>query len=132
MWLTNRIRQWKADIKRNCDKAEILGLTYKYRTVELLGEEKVTANIKAANINDSLVLLVRMPDWRKYLGVRREWEVDSSGCEFPIDTYYKDKNTAHDIPQQLIEEMFDELIEHKDEIKEYLEYKLKAEYFKDV
>ena len=85
-----------------------------------------------AKRNNEPVLFVRMPDWRKYLGVKRDWEVDSSGCEFPIDTYYKGNNITHDIPRDLIEEMYDELIRHKDEIKEYLEYKLKAEYFKDV
>ena len=135
----NIFKKWKEKYKRHCDKYAILDYTYDYRNVSIKTPHILAGTIYI--IKDSsfgLIFFVKKNNWKKYIGVNRDWLSDLQGNDFPKDNLYKTDNLSKgivscyesSIPKELIEEMFDELIKYKDDIKESLEIEIKEEFYK--
>lgn len=135
----NIFKKWKENIKRNWDKNGVLYYSYKYRNVYIKTPLILAGTIYI--IKDSsygLIFFVKKDNWKKYIGINRTYLSDSQGNDFPSDSLYKTDNLSKgivscyesSIPKELIEEMFDELIKYKDDIKESLEIAIKEEFYK--
>lgn len=115
-------RQWK----RWLNIEDVLKLTHTYRKIEIK-EPIVIDDIYIINYCYSLVFFVKKDNWKKYIGVR----LNEDACY----NLYKSsdlKNIEYccksDIPKNLINEMYDELIKHLDDLKNILENKKKEEF----
>ena len=135
----NIFKKWKENIKRDLDKNGVLYYSYKYRNVYIKTPLILAGTIYI--IKDSsygLIFFVKKDNWKKYIGVNRTYLSDSQGNDFPKDSLYKTDNLSKgivscyesSIPKELIEEMFDELIKYKDDIKESLEIAIEEEFYK--
>ena len=135
----NIFKKWKENIKRDWDKNGVLYYSYKYRNVYIKTPLIIAGTIYL--IKDSsygLIFFVKKDNWKKYIGVNRDYLSDSQGNDFPKDSLYKTDNLSKgivscyesSIPKELIEEMFDELIKYEDDIKESLEIAIKEEFYK--
>lgn len=135
----NIFKKWKENIKRDWNKNEVLYHSYKYRNVYIKTLLILAGTIYI--IKDSsygLIFFVKKDNWKKYIGVNRTYLSDSQGNDFPSDSLYKTDNLSKgivscyksSIPKELIEEMYDELIKYKDDIKESLEIEIKEEFYK--
>ena len=135
----NIFKKWKENIKREWDKNGVLYYSYKYRNVYIKTPLILAGTIYI--IKDSsygLIFFVKKDNWKKYIGVNRDYISDSLGNDFPKDSLYKTDNLSKgivscyesSIPKELIEEMFDELIKYEDDIKESLEIAIKEEFYK--
>ena len=87
----------------------------------------IQANDTDCNI---ITLQVKKSNWKKYISIKRDFH---GGINY--DTYYKSNDlrdiiNCKDIPSEMIEEMYEELIMHRDEIKNILENKKKEEFYK--
>ena len=125
--------------KKNWNKYDVLYYSYKYRNVYIKTPLILAGTIYI--IKDSsygLIFFVKKDNWKKYIGVNRTYLSDSQGNDFPSDSLYKTDNLSKgivscyesSIPKELIDEMFDELIKYKDDIKESLELAFKEEFYK--
>lgn len=130
----NIFKKWKENIKRYWNKDEVLYYSYKYRNVYIKTPLILAGTIYI--IKDSsygLIFFVKKDNWKKYIGINRTYLSDS-----PKDSLYKTDNLSKGIvscyesliPKELIEEMFDELIKYKDDIKESLGIAIKEEFYK--
>ena len=115
---------------------DILNLTYNYKRIEIK-EPIIVDNIYIVKHNDDLMFFIKKDNWKKYIGVNRDWLEDSQGNDFPHDHLYKTSDLKNitscyksDIPKEIIEEMHDELIKYKDDLKNILEDKKKEEFYK--
>ena len=135
----NIFKKWKENIKRDWDKNGVLYYSYKYRNVYIKTPLILAGTIYI--IKDSsygLMFFVKKDNWKKYIGVNRDYLSNSLGNDFPKDSLYKTDNLSKEIvscyessiPKELIDEMFDELIKYKDDIKESLEIAIKEEFYK--
>ena len=135
----NIFKKWKENIKRDWDKNKVLYYSYKYRNVYIKTPLILAGTIYI--IKDSsygLIFFVKKDNWKKYIGINRDYLSDSQGNDFPKDGLYKTDNLSKgiascyesSIPKELIDEMFDELIKYKDDIKESLEIAIKEEFYK--
>lgn len=135
----NIFKKWKENIKRDWNKNEVLYHSYKYRNVYIKTPLILAGTIYI--IKDSsygLIFFVKKDNWKKYIGVNRTYLSDSQGNDFSRDSLYKTDNLnkgivscyESSIPKELIDEMFDELIKYKDDIKESLEIAIKEEFYK--
>ena len=135
----NIFKKWKENIKRDWDKNGVLYYSYKYRNVYIKTPLILAETIYI--IKDSsygLIFFVKKDNWKKYIGVNRNYISDSQGNDFPKDSLYKTDNLSKgivscyesSIPKELIDEMFDELIKYKDDIRESLEIAIKEEFYK--
>ena len=135
----NIFKKWKENIKRNWNKNDVLYYSYKYKNVYIKTPLILAGTIYI--IKDSsygLIFFVKKDSWKKYIGVNRTYLSDFLGNDFSSDSLYKsdDLNKGivscyeSSIPKELIEEMFDELIKYKDDIKESLEIAIKEEFHK--
>ena len=135
----NIFKKWKENIKRYWNKNEVLYYSYKYRNVYIKTPLILAETIYI--IKDSsygLIFFVKKDNWKKYIGVNRNYISDSQGNDFPKDSLYKTDNLSKgivscyesSIPKELIDEMFDELIKYKDDIRESLEIAIKEEFYK--
>lgn len=115
-------RQWK----RWLNIKDILKLTRTYRKIEIK-EPIVIDDIYIINYCYSLVFFVKKYNWKKYIGV-----------SLNEDSYYNLYKTSDlknieyccksDIPENLIHEMYDELIKHMNDLKNIFENKKKEEF----
>lgn len=132
-------KEFKEKYKRHCDKYTVLDYTYDYKNVVIRTPHILAGTIYI--IKDSsygLIFFVKKDNWKKYIGVNRTYLSDSQGDNFSSDNLYKaddlNKGISYcyesSIPKELIEEMFDELIKYKDDIKESLEIEIKEEFYK--
>ena len=117
------------NVKRDWDIGEICYYTKIYREIEIKEPIKIKDNIYAVKYSNDLLFFVKESNWKKYIGVKRVFLESSS-----YDAYYKSNDLKHiinckDIPSEMIEEMYDELIMHRDEIKNILENKKKEEFY---
>ena len=114
----------------------VLNLTFNYKRIEI--KEPITINdIYIVKHNDDLIFFVKKDNWKKYIGVNRDWLVDSQGNNFSNNHLYKTSDLKNikschesDIPKEIIEEMYDKLIEHIDDLKNILESTKKEEFYK--
>lgn len=115
-------RQWK----RWLNIKDILKLTRTYRKIEIK-EPIVIDDIYIINYCYSLVFFAKKDNWKKYIGV-----------SLNEDSYYNLYKTSDlknieyccksDIPENLIHEMYDELIKHMNDLKNIFENKKKEEF----
>lgn len=135
----NIFKKWKENIKRDYDKNGVLYYSYKYRNVFIKTPLILAGTIYI--IKDSsygLIFFVKKDNWKKYIGINRDYLDDSQDNDFPSDSLYKTDDLSKgivscyesSIPKELIEETFDELIKYKDDIKESLEIAIKEEFYK--
>ena len=132
-------RKWKElkeKWKRHSDVYDILNLTYDYKRIEI-NNPIIIDDIYIVKYNDSLIFFVKKDNWKKYIGVNRDWLEDSQGNDFSHDHLYKTSNLKNitscyesDIPKEMIEEMENELMKNKDNLKNILENKKKEEFYK--
>ena len=114
---------------------DVLNLTYNYKRIEIK-EPIIIDDIYIAKHNDDLIFFVKKDNWKKYIGANRDWLEDSQGNDFSHDHLYKTSDLKNitscyksDIPKEIIEEMHDELIKHKDDLKNILENIKKEEFY---
>lgn len=112
-----------------------MNLTYNYKRIEIK-EPIIIDDIYIVKHNDDLIFFVKTNNWKKYIGVNRDWLSDLQGNDFPHDHLYKTSDLKNiiscyksDIPKEIIEEMHDELIKHKDDLKNIIEDKKKEEFY---
>lgn len=135
----NIFKKWKECKERLVKHSKIYGilnLTYDYKNIEL-GSPIQVNNIYILKKKNDLMLFVKKDNWKKYIGVNRDWLTDSYGNDFSNDHLYKSTDLKKikrcyesDVPKELIEETFDELIKYKDDLKSILEDKKKEEFYK--
>lgn len=118
------------NVKRDWDIGEICYYAKIYREIEIKEPIKIKDNIYAVKYCDDLLFFVKESNWKKYIGVKRVFLESSS-----YDVYYKSNDLKHiinckNIPSEMIEIMYNELIMHKDELKNILEDKKKEEFYK--
>lgn len=136
--IMNFFKKWK-ELKEkwirwsNID--DVLNLTYNYKRIEIK-EPIIIDDIYIAKHNDDLIFFVKKDNWKKYIGANRDWLEDSQGNDFSHDHLYKTSDLKNitscyksDIPKEIIEEMHDELIKHKDDLKNILENIKKEEFY---
>ncbi len=131
-------RKWKEYKERLIKRSkiyDILNLTYDYKNIEL-GSPIQVNNIYILKKKNDLMFFVKKDNWKKYIGMNRDWLTDSWGNDFSNDHLYKSTDLKKikrcyesDVPKELIEEMFDELIKYKDDLKNILEDKKKEEFY---
>lgn len=117
------------NVKRDWDIGEICYYAKIYREIEIKEPIKIKDNIYAVKYCNDLLFFVKESNWKKYIGVKRVFLESSS-----YDVYYKSNDLKHiinckNIPSEMIEIMYDELIIHKDELKNILEDKKKEEFY---
>lgn len=134
----NLFRKWKEHKEqwiRYCKIYDVLNLTDDYKNVEF--DDIIYENIYIVKRNDDLIFFVKKDNWKKYIGMNRNWLTDSQGGNFSHDHLYKSVDLKKiincyesDIPKELLNEVFDELIKYKNELKNILENKKKEEFYK--
>lgn len=134
----NLFRKWKEHKEqyiRYCKIYDVLNLTDDYKNVEF--DDIIYENIYIVKRNDDLIFFVKKDNWKKYIGMNRNWLTDSQGGNFNHDHLYKSVDLKKiincyesDIPKELLNEVFDELIKYKNELKNILENKKKEEFYK--
>lgn len=114
-------RQWK----RWLNIKDVLKLTHTYRKIEIK-EPIVIDDIYIINYCCSLVFFVKKDNWKKYIGVRLNEDACYNLYADSCYNLYKSsdlKNIEYccksDIPKNLINEMYVELIKHLDDLKKY-------------
>lgn len=132
-------RKWKEYKERLVKRSkiyDILNLTYDYKNIELSSPIQVN-NIYILKEKNDLIFFVKKDNWKKYIGMNRDWLTDSQGGSFSHDYLYKSVDLKEikscyesDIPKELLNEVFDELIKYKNELKNILENKKKEEFYK--
>lgn len=124
--------------KYNRNQEEVLDLTYRYRNIELKSFHILAGTIYIFKDNkDRLMFFVKKPGWKKCLGVRRDY-VEGLTCPVSKTYFYKSDCKFKDIesvdtdivPEELIKQMFDELIKYKDDIHESLDIAIRDEFYK--
>ena len=118
------------NIKRDWDISEICYYAEIYCEIEIKEPIKIKDNIYAVKYSNDLLFFVKESNWKKYIGVKRVFLESSS-----YDVYYESEDLKHiinckNIPSEMIEIMYNELIIHKDELKNILEDKKKEEFYK--
>lgn len=115
---------------------DVLNLTYDYKRTEI-EELIIIDDIYIVKNKDDLIFFVKKFNWKKYIGINRDWLEDSQGNDFSQDHLYKTSDLENikscyksDVPKEMIEEMYDKLIEHVDDLKNILENKKKEEFYK--
>lgn len=128
----NIFKKWKT----YSDVYDILNLTYDYKRIEI-NSPIIIDDIYIVKHNDDLIFFVKKDNWKKYIGINRDWLSDSQGNDFSHDHLYKTSDLKNiifcyksDVPKEMIEEMYDELIKHKDDLKNILEGIKKEEFYK--
>ena len=125
----NSFKKLIKNVKRDWDIGEICYYAKIYREIEIKEPIKIKDNIYAVKYCNDLLFFVKESNWKKYIGVKRVFLESSS-----YDVYYKSNDLKHiinckNIPSEMIEIMYDELIIHKDELKNILEDKKKEEFY---
>ena len=136
MYLFKKWREYKKQWIKHYTICSVLNLTYDYKNIELNSSIQVN-NIHILKKKNDLIFFVKKNNWKKYIGVNRDWLTDLCGNDFSNDHLYKSIDLKKikrcyesDIPKELIEETFDELIKYKDDLKSILEDKKKEEFYK--
>lgn len=134
----NIFKKWKElkeKWKRWSNVDDVLNLTFNYKKIEIK-EPIIIDNIYIIKHNDNLIFFVKKDNWKKHIGVNRDWLEDSQGNDFPHDNLYKISDLKNitscyesDVPKEMIKEMHDELIKYKDDLKNILEDKKKEEFY---
>ncbi len=135
----NIFKKWK-ELKeewiRCSNISGALNLTCNYKRIEIK-EPIIIDNIYIIKNNNNLIFFVKKNNWKKYIGVNRDWLSDLEGNDFPSDHLYKTSDLKNiifcyksDIPEEIIEELYNELIEYKDDLKNALENKKREEFYK--
>lgn len=137
--IMNIFKKWKElkeKWKRHSNVYDILNFTYDYERIEI-NNPIIIDDICIVKHNNDLIFFVKKDNWKKYIGINRDWLSDSQGNDFSCDHLYKTSDLKNiifcyksDVPKEIIEEMYDELIKHKDDLKNILEDKKKEEFYK--
>lgn len=113
----------------------VLNLTYNYKRIEIK-EPIIIDDIYIMKHNDDLIFFVKKDNWKKYIGVNRDWLEDSQGNDFSHDHLYKTSDLKNitscvesDIPKEIIEEMYDKLIKYVNDLKNILDSTKKEEFY---
>ena len=132
----NIFKRWKEYLKIE----EVLDLTYKYRKIKITKPININdIYIVTDKTSDVLFFFVKKDNWKKYIGVYRDYLSDSQGNNFSHDSLCKSEELnlqnikychESDFPKELIVEFKNELIKYKDDIKIVLEDKIKEEFYK--
>lgn len=129
----NIFKKWK----KFSNIYDVLNLTYDYKTLEI-NNPIIINNIYIMKNNNDLIFFVKKDNWKKYIGVNRDWLCDSQGNNFSSDHLYKTSDLKNiikiyqdsDVPKELIEETYDELIKYKCDLEDILKDKKKEEFYK--
>lgn len=137
MKLIEKIKKFKKYMQDKNILYDVLYLTYEYRNIEMDKFVQITdTNIYIIKNGDNVILAVKKPNWKKYIGVSKIWLDDSQGGCFCIH-YYKitDNNIEYtcidNIPYEMINEMQNEFINNAEEIKKTFETLKYVEYYKE-
>ena len=140
-------KNFKNQIIRNENIRKLLNMTDYYNNKVSIKDKMLnipTTDIYLIKKDDILIFAVKKDDWKKYIGIHRTWLMDMSGNEFSNDTFFKiqyytnakDKEfytviptNKKDIPTDLIESMYDELIENIMLIRIELEKLIHEEFY---
>lgn len=113
---------------------DVLCLIKKYNNVKIDKPIRVrNSNCYLIKNNDNLYLTVKKSDWKNYIGVHKSFYEDWRIIYCTIDNDLKfEFKIKEDIPKEIIEQLYDELIDNFYFIKEELELKIREEYYKGV
>ena len=137
--LANKWKSFKIKFERNVNIERVLNFTYKYNYVKFKGLTRIEdTDCYIIRKHDYLYFAVKKPKWNKYIGVHRGYYTSMAGGDFPHDIYctIDDKlkfsfKYKENIPSDIINGLYDELIENADLIEEELERKINEEYYKE-
>ena len=123
-------KRWKENFIRNININEVLYYAKEYREIEIEKPIKVNEEIYIVKYASNLIFFMKKSNWKKYIGVRKVYLEDSA-----YNTYYKsddlkDITNCNDIPSEMTEEMYDELVKYKDEIHSLLGKTKHEEFYK--
>ena len=123
-------KRWKENFIRNININEVLYYAKEYREIEIEKPIKVNEEIYIVKYASDLIFFMKKSNWKKYIGVRKVYLEDSA-----YDAYYKsddlkDITNCNDIPSEMTEEMYDELVKYKDEIHSLLGKTKHEEFYK--
>lgn len=124
--------------KYNRNREEVLDLIYRYRNIELKSFHILAGTIYILKDNKyRLMFFVKKQGWKKCLGVRRDYVEGLTGVVsktyfYKSDCKFKDIESVDTdiVPEELIKQMFDELIKYKDDIHESLDIAIRDEFYK--
>ena len=131
----NVFKKWKElkeKWKRHSDVCDILNLTYDYESIEIK-KPIIIDDVCIVKHDNDLIFFVKKDNWKKYIGINRDWLSDSQGNDFSYDYLYKTsdlKNIIFCYKSDVPKEIFEELIKNKDDLKNVLEDKKKEEFYK--
>ena len=135
----NIFKKWK-ELKEKwirCSNIDdVLNLTFNYKRIEIK-KSIIIDNIYIVKHDNDLIFFVRKDNWKKYIGMSRDWREDSQGNNFSHDYLCKTSDLKNitfcykfDVPKELIDEIENELIKYKDDLKNILECMKKEEFYK--
>lgn len=133
--LKEKWKSFKESIIRENKIFDVLYLMKKYNNVNF--EEIIQINdsdcyiIKSHNL---LYFAVKKSNWKNYVGIHRSFYDDLSQdtyCAIDFNNLKFDIKFKEDIPKEVINELYDVLIENADYIEEELKLKIKEEYYKE-
>lgn len=142
MWLTEKWKKFRKTLKRNKEIYSIYNLTSDYNFIPLNKLSQITDTIFITKHNNDLILLVKKPNWKKYMGIHRTWLCDSQGNDFTNDNLYEavfidgrkvsmEISYPSRVPKEVITEMYDELIKNKTVIIDFFKQTVKEIYYKN-
>ena len=133
--LKEKWKSFKKSIMRENKIYDVLYLMKKYNNVNF--EELTQINNSDCYIikkNDYLYFAVKKSNWKNYIAIHRNFYEHISQdtfCTINNDNLRFDLKFKEDIPKEMIDEMYDVLIENADYIEEELKLKIKEEYYKE-
>lgn len=131
----NIFKKWK-ELKEKWIKRSnvdcVLNLTYNYKRIEIK-EPIIIDDVCIVKHNDYLIFFVKKYNRKKYIGVNRDWLEDSQTIIFSHYHLYKTSDLKNitfcyksDVPKELIDEMENEPIKNKDDLKIFLNVQRKG------
>lgn len=133
--LKEKWKSFKESIIRENKIFDVLYLMKKYNNVKF--EELIQINNSDCYIIkrcDFLYFAVKKPNWKNYVGIHRSFYDDLSQdtyCTIDFNNLKFDIKFKEDIPKEVINELYDELIKNSDSIQQELELIIKKEYYKE-
>jgi hypothetical protein len=127
----NIFKKCVENIKRDWNISEVFYYAKIYDEVEIENKKPIKINDKVyvVRYSDDLIFFVKEANWKKYIGVKRIYLEDSQ-----YDIYYKSSDlknikNCRDIPIEMIEIMYDELIKYKNDINSALQVIKNEEFY---
>lgn len=104
----NIFKKWKElkeKWKRYSDIHDVLNLTFNCKRIEIK-EPIIIDDIYIVKHNDDLIFFVKKDNWKKYIGMNRDWLEDSQGNNFSHNHLYKTSDLKNILESAKKEEFY--------------------------